>query len=65
MEIYFRVTGVEPDPRRPTRPKINIIGEVDGKFGAVGFVKLTDDDQLWWHYVSNTFSPIIHTRSNV
>ena len=64
MEIYFRVTSVEPDPLHPTRPKMNIIGEVDGKFNAVGFVKLTDDDQVWWHYVSNTPSPIVRTRSN-
>ncbi|KAH0826189.1 hypothetical protein J3R83DRAFT_5621 [Lanmaoa asiatica] len=41
--------SIEPDPSHPTRPKINVVGEVDGRFNAVGFVKLTDDDQLWWH----------------
>lgn len=51
LDIYFRVSGVEPDPLHPDRPKINIAGEVDGRFNVVGFVKLTDDDQVWWHYV--------------
>ena len=55
MDVYFRVAGTEPDPRHPTRPKINIVGEVDGKFNVVGFVKLTDDDQVWWHHVSICF----------
>ncbi|KAF8443220.1 hypothetical protein L210DRAFT_3535134 [Boletus edulis BED1] len=50
LDIYIRVSGIEPDPSHPTRPQINIIGEVDGKFNIVGFVKLTDDDQVWCHY---------------
>ncbi|KAF8549911.1 hypothetical protein OG21DRAFT_1514660 [Imleria badia] len=50
IDIYIRVSGVEPDPCHPMRPKINIVGEVDGKFNIVGFVKLTDDDQVWVHY---------------
>lgn len=57
MDIYVRVAGIEPDPSHPTRPKINLVGEVDGKFHVVGFVKLTDDDQLWWHHVSMRSSP--------
>ncbi|KAF9240212.1 hypothetical protein BU15DRAFT_74129 [Melanogaster broomeanus] len=50
LSIYFRVIGIEPDPSHPTRPQINYIGELDGKFSIVGFVKLTADDQVWWHY---------------
>ncbi|KAF9222953.1 hypothetical protein BS17DRAFT_755351 [Gyrodon lividus] len=48
--LYFRVINVEPDPSHPTRPKINYIGELDGTFTLVGFVKLTADDQVWWHF---------------
>ncbi|KIJ64607.1 hypothetical protein HYDPIDRAFT_28541 [Hydnomerulius pinastri MD-312] len=50
INIYFRVTDVEPDPDHPTRPKINYIGEMEGSFTLVGFVKLTADDQVWWHF---------------
>lgn len=57
IDIYFRVASIEPDPSHPSYPKINLIGEVDGKFNMVGFVKLTDDDQVWWHYVSMHPSP--------
>ncbi|KAL4081186.1 hypothetical protein J3A83DRAFT_4083853 [Scleroderma citrinum] len=48
--VYFRVIGVEPDPVHPTRPKINYAGELDGKFSMLGSVKLTPDDQVWWHF---------------
>ncbi|KIK78769.1 hypothetical protein PAXRUDRAFT_16695 [Paxillus rubicundulus Ve08.2h10] len=50
IDLYFRVIDVEPDPLHQTRPKINFIGELDGNFTLMGFVKLTADDQVWWHF---------------
>lgn len=55
LRIYFRVTSVEPDPDHPTRPKIHFAGELDGKFSVTGFVKVTPDDQSWWHFVRASF----------
>jgi hypothetical protein len=46
------VINVEQDPDHPTRPKINYVGEMDGNFSFVGYVKLTPDNQIRWHFVS-------------
>jgi hypothetical protein len=46
------VINVEQDPDHPTRPKINYVGEMDGKFSVVGYVKFTPDNQIRWHFVS-------------
>lgn len=54
VDIFFRVINVEQDPDHPTRPKINYVGEMDGNFSIVGYVKLTPDDQIRWHFVSFT-----------
>ncbi|KAI6030429.1 hypothetical protein F5J12DRAFT_800318 [Pisolithus orientalis] len=50
VTMYFRVISTEHDPDHPTRPKINYAGELDGQFSVVGYVKLTSDDQTWWHF---------------
>ncbi|KAG1728528.1 uncharacterized protein EDB91DRAFT_1060500 [Suillus paluster] len=52
VDIFFRVINVEQDPDHPTRPKINYVGEMDGNFTIVGYVKLTPDDQIRWHFVA-------------
>lgn len=52
VDIFFRVINVEQDPDHPTRPKINYVGEMDGNFSIVGYVKLTPDDQIRWHFVA-------------
>lgn len=52
VDIFFRVINVERDPDHPTRPKINYVGEMDGNFSIVGYVKLTPDHQVRWHFVS-------------
>lgn len=52
VDIFFRVINVEEDPDHPTRPRINYIGEMDGNFTIVGYVKLTPDDQIRWHFVA-------------
>ncbi|KIK23521.1 hypothetical protein PISMIDRAFT_100267 [Pisolithus microcarpus 441] len=51
VTMYFRVIGIEPDPDHPTRPRINYAGEHDSEFSVIGYVKLTPDDQIRWHYV--------------
>ncbi|KAG0704455.1 hypothetical protein DFH29DRAFT_911428 [Suillus ampliporus] len=52
VDIFFRVINVEKDPDHPTRPIINYVGEMDGNFTIVGYVKLTPDDQIRWHFVA-------------
>ncbi|KAG2046576.1 hypothetical protein BDR06DRAFT_964924 [Suillus hirtellus] len=52
VDIFFRVINVERDPDHPTRPKINYVGEMDGNFSIVGYVKLTPDHQVRWHFVA-------------
>ncbi|KAG6336882.1 hypothetical protein ID866_2208 [Astraeus odoratus] len=49
--VRFRITGFEPDPDHPSRPKINYAGDaLDDELPVTGFVKLTPDDQIWWHF---------------
>ncbi|KAG6329029.1 hypothetical protein ID866_10061 [Astraeus odoratus] len=50
VTFYFRVTDIEHDPDHPTRPKISYAGELDGHFSVLGWVRLTPDDQVWWHF---------------
>ncbi|EGN94026.1 hypothetical protein SERLA73DRAFT_171860 [Serpula lacrymans var. lacrymans S7.3] len=52
VDVYFRVINVEPDPAHPTRPVINYVGEMDGHFTVMGWVKLTPDNQIRWHFVA-------------
>ncbi|KAI6102344.1 hypothetical protein EDD16DRAFT_365202 [Pisolithus croceorrhizus] len=59
VTMYFRVVGVEPDPDHPTRPKINYAGEHDGRFSVAGYVKLTPDHQIRWHFAGgNSDQPV-------
>jgi len=53
IEVSFRVISTEYDPAHPTRPKINFAGEVQDNHTMVGYVELTPDDQLRWHFVSD------------
>ncbi|OJA07874.1 hypothetical protein AZE42_07667 [Rhizopogon vesiculosus] len=52
INLFIRVINVEQDPDHPTRPKINYVGEMDGNFSIVGYVKLTPDNQIRWHFVA-------------
>ncbi|KAG1818719.1 uncharacterized protein BJ212DRAFT_1446459 [Suillus subaureus] len=52
IDIFFRVINVEEDPDHPARPIINYVGEMDGNFSIVGYVKLTPDNQIRWHFVA-------------
>lgn len=52
IRVRFRITGVEPNPAHPYRPKINYIGDaLGGDLPITGFVELTPDDQVRWHFV--------------
>jgi len=63
VDIFFRVINFEQDPDHPTRPRINYVGEMDGNFSIVGYVKLTPDDQIRWHFVS--FAPSLFILAEV
>jgi len=49
-EVYFRVIGVEEDPEHPDYPQINYVGELDGNFTIVGYVKISVDNEIWFHF---------------
>ena len=49
--VELRVLGTEEDPAHPDRPRINFGGSLDGNAIIVGFVHVTPDDQIRWHFV--------------
>ncbi|KII86844.1 hypothetical protein PLICRDRAFT_164215 [Plicaturopsis crispa FD-325 SS-3] len=52
LEIKFAYKSSEHDPEHPTRPKINFVGEMMGHSTMFGWVKMTPDDQVRWHFVA-------------
>ncbi|KAI0335715.1 hypothetical protein GY45DRAFT_1316414 [Cubamyces sp. BRFM 1775] len=50
--VDLRVLGTEEDPGHPGRPRINFGGSLDGHAVFVGYVKVTPDDQIRWHFTS-------------
>ncbi|KAJ8483358.1 hypothetical protein ONZ51_g4756 [Trametes cubensis] len=50
--VDLRVMGTEEDPDHPGRPRINFGGSLDGHAIFVGYVKVTPDDQIRWHFTS-------------
>ncbi|KAI0372338.1 hypothetical protein BV20DRAFT_964483 [Pilatotrama ljubarskyi] len=52
LYVELRVLGVEEDPEHPGRPRINFGGSVEGHAIFVGYVKVTPDDQIRWHFTS-------------
>jgi len=57
-DIQFHVTSTEYDPAHPTRPKINFSGELND-YIMKGYVNLTPDDQIRWHFVSRQCVPCL------
>ncbi|ESK86935.1 f-box domain-containing protein [Moniliophthora roreri MCA 2997] len=54
MAIQLHVTKVVHDDKHPTRPVIFFGGQIAGPINTImsGSVRLTDDDQIRWHFVS-------------
>ncbi|KAJ3777165.1 hypothetical protein FB446DRAFT_718883 [Lentinula raphanica] len=56
MTVRLQVTNVKEDPNHPGRPRIYFLGAVeqspDGSPTINGYVCMTDDDQIRWHFVS-------------
>lgn len=67
----MRVLSTEPDPDHPTRPKINFAGSIDNHATMVGWLKVTPDNQIRWHFVSGfssefaLSSTLIHATRNL
>ncbi|KAH9949791.1 hypothetical protein B0H21DRAFT_725996 [Amylocystis lapponica] len=65
ISIELRVIGTEPDPAHPTRPVIRFAGEVDQHATVVGWVKVTPDNQIRWHYKSGELGTAIWSSEGV
>ncbi|KAJ3714166.1 hypothetical protein C8R42DRAFT_726657 [Lentinula raphanica] len=56
MTVRLQVTNVKEDPNHPGRPRIYFLGAVeqspDGSPTINGYVCMTDDEQIRWHFVS-------------
>ena len=51
----MRVLSTEDEPDHPGRPRINFGGSIDGTGSTatiVGYVKVTPDEQIRWHFTS-------------
>jgi hypothetical protein len=58
-DVQFYVTSTEHDPAHPTHPKINFAGELNERYTMRGYVNLTPDDQIRWHFVSRQCVPCV------
>ncbi|KAI0769093.1 hypothetical protein BD413DRAFT_559642 [Trametes elegans] len=52
INVELRVIGTEDDPDHPGRPRIRYGGSLDGDAIFVGYVMVTPDDQIRWHFTS-------------
>ena len=52
IKVLFHVVRSEPDPNFPTRPKLYITGEIQGDTRMFGWVNMTPDGNVRWHFVS-------------
>ncbi|KAH8091065.1 hypothetical protein BXZ70DRAFT_954171 [Cristinia sonorae] len=52
LHITVKVTATVPDPEHPTRPKIMWEGRIGGTHMMSGWVKVTPDGHIRWHFVS-------------
>ena len=52
IRVRFRITSFELNPVHPCRPEINYTGDaLNGDLPITGFVRLTPDNQVRWHFV--------------
>ncbi|KAK7681650.1 hypothetical protein QCA50_015384 [Cerrena zonata] len=52
ITIKFHLVRSEPDPEHPTRPKLFIEGGLGGTPQMNGWIAMTPDDQVRWHFES-------------
>ncbi|GBE90217.1 hypothetical protein SCP_1900660 [Sparassis crispa] len=52
VNVKLRVIGTQPEPDRPGRPIIAIAGEVNDMATIVGWIRVTSDNQIQWHFNS-------------
>ena len=54
LDVELCVTKTSIDPDHPTRPKIYFFGEMGDTSSSMmnGWVQMTPDDQVQWHFVS-------------
>ncbi|KAF9066455.1 hypothetical protein BDP27DRAFT_1227533 [Rhodocollybia butyracea] len=54
MQVTFQVTNIKEDPKHPGRPQIYFVGVVGEPSATTmnGYVCMTDDNQIRWHFVS-------------
>lgn len=53
ITIKFRLVRSEPDPNYPTRPKLFIHGGIGGDSQMNGWIAMTPDQNVRWHFVSS------------
>lgn len=52
IDVKLRVLSTEADPDHPTRPRIKFGGSIDQEATMVGWVRVTPDNQIRWHFKS-------------
>ncbi|KZT09196.1 uncharacterized protein LAESUDRAFT_722920 [Laetiporus sulphureus 93-53] len=52
IDVDMRVISFETDALHWKRPKINFAGAIEGGATMIGWVRVTPDDQIRWHFVS-------------
>jgi len=65
IEVKLRVLSTEYDPAHPKRPKINFAGSIENHATMVGWIKLTPDDEIRWHFKSGEQGDAIWSSEGV
>lgn len=53
LDMPIRVISTTPSSTHPSRPRLNFAGQVVHSLSTViGWVEMTPDDQIRWHFVS-------------
>ncbi|KAI0754793.1 hypothetical protein C8Q80DRAFT_1141147 [Daedaleopsis nitida] len=63
--VDLRVLGTEEDPDHLGRPRIDFGGSIDGNATIVGFVKVTPDGHIRWHFTSGEHGNAIWSSEGV
>ncbi|KAJ3744490.1 hypothetical protein DFH05DRAFT_1525539 [Lentinula detonsa] len=69
MKLTLQVTSVKEDPNHPGRPRIYFLGAIaepsNGSSTINGYVCMTDDNQIRWHFVSGEQGQAIWSSEGV
>ncbi|EMD40152.1 hypothetical protein CERSUDRAFT_122222 [Gelatoporia subvermispora B] len=52
LNVEMRVVRTEPDPEHLTRPRILFTGDINGQPTIEGWVAITPDEHIRWHFTS-------------